>query len=95
MCLSSQAQPDREWPGKWGAAHSRCMPCPAAAFSSPQQDPGTSHDNERAVQVDDCIAKYLWMQNMVQKMAERKKQGLPMPTSIAEVEDQLGRIPGC
>ena len=47
------------------------------------------------MQVDDCIAKYLWMQNMVQKMAERKKQGLPMPTSIAEVEDQLGRIPGC
>lgn len=42
------------------------------------------------MQVDDCIAKYLWMQTMVQKMAERKKQGLPMPTSIAEVEEQLG-----
>ena len=46
------------------------------------------------MQVDNCIAKYLWMQNMVQKMAERKKQGLPMPTSIAEVEDQLGMVPG-
>ena len=45
------------------------------------------------MQVDDCIAKYLWMQNMVQKMAERKKQGLPMPSSIAEVEDQLGMLP--
>lgn len=42
------------------------------------------------MQVDDCIAKYLWMQTMVQRMAERKKQGLPMPTSMSEVEEQLG-----
>ena len=42
------------------------------------------------MQVDDCIAKYLWMQTMVQKMAERKKQGLPMPASISEVEDPNG-----
>ena len=47
-----------------------------------------------AVQVDDCIAKYLWMQSMVQKMAERKRQGLPMPTSITEVEEQLGTYLG-
>ena len=46
------------------------------------------------MQVDDCIAKYLWMQNMVQKMAERKRQGLAMPTSIAEVEQQLGIVLG-
>ena len=44
-------------------------------------------------QVDDCIAKYLWMQTMVQRMAERKKQGLAMPTSMTEVEDQLGERP--
>ena len=44
------------------------------------------------MQVDDCIAKYLWMQTMVQKMAERKKQGLPMPASISEVEDQMGTL---
>ena len=44
-------------------------------------------------QVDDCIAKYLWMQTMVQRMAERKKQGLAMPTSMTEVEDQLGENP--
>ena len=44
------------------------------------------------MQVDDCIAKYMWMQTMVQKMAERKKQGLPMPASISEVEDQLGTL---
>ena len=45
------------------------------------------------MQVDDCIAKYLWMQTMVQWMAERKKQGLAMPTSMTEVEDQLGESP--
>lgn len=44
-------------------------------------------------QVDDCIAKYLWMQTMVQRMAERKKQGLAMPTSMTEVEEQLGENP--
>ena len=54
-----------------------------------------SDDSDNATQVDDCIAKYLWMQTMVQKMAERKKQGLPMPTSIAEVEEQLGTVPDC
>ena len=44
-------------------------------------------------QVDDCIAKYLWMQTMVQRMAERKRQGLAMPTSMTEVEEQLGESP--
>ena len=29
MCLSSQVQPDKEWQGKWGAAHSRRAPCPS------------------------------------------------------------------
>ena len=94
MCRFSQVQPDKEWQAKWGAAHSRYMPYLASTVITRQWVPGTTHNRKSALQVDDCIAKYLWMQNMVQKMAERKKQGLPMPTSIAEVEDQLGMVPG-
>lgn len=41
-------------------------------------------------QVDDCIARYLWMRNMTSKMAQLKKEGKPMPTSIDEVESMLG-----
>lgn len=42
------------------------------------------------VQVDDCIAKYRWMQHMTARMAQLKKEGKPLPTSIDEVEQKLG-----
>ncbi|EIE25885.1 hypothetical protein COCSUDRAFT_60895 [Coccomyxa subellipsoidea C-169] len=41
-------------------------------------------------QVDDCIAKYRWMQHMTARMAQLKKEGKPLPTSIDEVEQKLG-----
>ena len=41
-------------------------------------------------QVDDCIARYLWMKTMTTKMAQLRKEGKPMPTSIDEVESMLG-----
>ncbi|CAL8470101.1 g9643 [Coccomyxa elongata] len=41
-------------------------------------------------QVDDCIAKYLWMKQMTSKMAALKAAGQPLPTSIEEVEQKLG-----
>lgn len=41
-------------------------------------------------QVDDCVARYLWMRSMMQKMAEMKKEGREMPKSIDELEIILG-----
>lgn len=41
-------------------------------------------------QVDDCIARYLWMRNMTAKMAQLRREGKEMPKSIDEVERMLG-----
>lgn len=80
--------------GQLGCSAQQVHVLPRKHFVGPQQHSPFPDDREAAMQVDDCIAKYLWMQNMVQKMAERKKQGLAMPTSITEVEEQLGVVPG-
>lgn len=37
-------------------------------------------------QVDDCIARFLWMRSMTSKMAQLKRQGKEMPTTVEEVE---------
>lgn len=49
-----------------------------------------SHEFGNEVQVNDCIAKYEWMKHMTAKMAQLKKEGKPLPTSIEEVEQKLG-----
>lgn len=41
-------------------------------------------------QVDDCIARYLWMKQMTNKVQELKRQGREMPKSIGEMESMLG-----
>ena len=41
-------------------------------------------------QVDDCVARFLWMRAMTARMAALKRDGKPMPTTIAEVERELG-----
>lgn len=41
-------------------------------------------------QVDDCIARYLWVKNMGAKMAQLKREGKPLPTSIEEMERAVG-----
>ena len=41
-------------------------------------------------QVDDCIARYLWVKNMGEKMAQLKREGKPLPTSIEEMERTVG-----
>lgn len=41
-------------------------------------------------QVDDCIARYLWTRQMTLKLAQLKKEGKPMPTSMDEVDRMLG-----
>lgn len=41
-------------------------------------------------QVDDCIARYLWMRHMLATMAARKRDGLPLPGNTAEAAQMLG-----
>lgn len=42
-------------------------------------------------QVDDCIAKYEWTRQMLREMATLRRQGKPLPKTVAEVE-QSGQI---
>ncbi|GAB4815492.1 hypothetical protein N2152v2_002538 [Parachlorella kessleri] len=44
----------------------------------------------RVAQVDDCIAKYLWMKHMTSKMAEMKAKGQELPSTVEAVEQTLG-----
>lgn len=41
-------------------------------------------------QVDDCIARYLWVKSMGVKLAQLKREGKPLPTSIEEIEKTVG-----
>ena len=41
-------------------------------------------------QVDDCIAKYLWMREMLAGVAKAKREGRPVPKSIEDMEQSLG-----
>ncbi|EFN57177.1 hypothetical protein CHLNCDRAFT_143567 [Chlorella variabilis] len=41
-------------------------------------------------QVDDCIARFLWTRQMTRRLAELKKEGKELPTSMDALEQQLG-----
>lgn len=41
-------------------------------------------------QVDDCVAKFLWMKGLTEKLARMKREGKPLPTSPEQVEGELG-----
>lgn len=41
-------------------------------------------------QVDDCVAKYLWMREMLAGVAHAKREGKPVPKSIEDMEQSLG-----
>lgn len=41
-------------------------------------------------QVDDCVAKYLWMREMLAGVAQAKREGKPVPKSIEDMEQSLG-----
>lgn len=41
-------------------------------------------------QVEDCMARYLWMRAMTSRLAQLKREGKPMPTSVGELESMLG-----
>lgn len=41
-------------------------------------------------QVDNCIARFLWTKTMMTKLAQHRKQGKPMPTTIEEMERIVG-----
>ena len=43
------------------------------------------------MQVDDCVAKYMWVRHMTAKAAELKRAGQPMPKTVAEVEQTMGK----
>ena len=45
------------------------------------------------VQVDDCVAKYLWMRQMLAGVAQSKSEGKPLPKSIEDMEQSLGAVP--
>lgn len=41
-------------------------------------------------QVDDTIARYLWMRTMTARMAQLKREGKEMPKTVDEVETMVG-----
>ncbi|PSC76217.1 SEC-C motif [Micractinium conductrix] len=41
-------------------------------------------------QVDDCMARFLWTQQMTRKVAALRKEGKEMPRSVDELERMLG-----
>jgi hypothetical protein len=41
-------------------------------------------------QVDDCMARYLWMKSMTSKLAKLRREGKEMPKSIEEMERAVG-----
>ena len=44
-------------------------------------------------QVDDCVAKYLWMRQMLAAVAKAKREGKPVPSNIQDMEQSLGAPP--
>lgn len=42
------------------------------------------------VQVDDCIAKFLYMKGMTAKVKHLKDEGKPMPKDYQQLEQQFG-----
>ena len=43
--------------------------------------------------MDDCVAKYLWMRQMLEGVARAKREGKPVPKSIEDMEQSLGACP--
>lgn len=42
-------------------------------------------------QIDDCIARYMWTRHMMSTLAEYRKKGNDMPTTMEELEQLTGR----
>lgn len=42
------------------------------------------------VQVDDCIAKFLYMKSMTGKVKQLKAEGKPMPKDFQQLEKEFG-----
>ena len=42
------------------------------------------------VQVDDCIAKFLYMKSMTGKVKQLKEEGKPMPKDFQQLEKEFG-----
>lgn len=61
-----------------------------ALFNAPARQRVATDVGCTTSQVDDCIARFLWMRSMTAKLAELKKQGKPMPSSMTDVEAMLG-----
>lgn len=43
------------------------------------------------MQVDDCIAKFLYMKSMTGKVRQLKEEGKPMPKDYQQLEREFGR----
>ena len=47
--------------------------------------------HSKALQVDDCIAKFLYMRSMTGKVKQMKQEGKPMPKDFQQLEREFGR----
>ena len=45
----------------------------------------------RLLQVDDCIAKFLYMKSMTAKVKQLKDEGKPMPKDYQQLEKEFGK----